>query len=406
MVPEVMNSLVKVAYCQAMGGHCNDAVCYLGRTYQRCMEDCCKHDNLGYCSVCKVIMAQYWMHSQGCEDEKCVVPFCIAFKERREEQGDEDFEFVYAYEVVRPSVEILQKLFELTEVQKMQANGRALWDPHYQLTDLMKGAKELTPINYVAPKLGHFGPISCHLKKQGRRSKWVIVSKISFSKDLAATLKSLHRKDPDSQRPALHNIISTCLWYRQVSGDKILVCSQYLSGKTLMSHLDDPVTCEECMLDAVEAAGALHKLNFVYLNWKVDHMMITLNPTHLKLCNFSYAVDLSLGGTVPHHVKTGLDPRIAPPEVVEGRLCVKSDTWGLGCLLHQVLFEGLLPYPDLRHACHKDFLQQRKEPRMDVGEIFRKCWKRNIKERLSTEELCSALVQRFEYQPCQVQGMI
>ncbi|XP_071481662.1 uncharacterized protein [Diadema antillarum] len=126
MVPEVMNSLVKVAYCQAMGGRCNDAVCYLGRTYQRCMEDCCKHDNLGYCSVCNVIMAQYWMHSQDCEDEKCVVPFCMAFKERREEKGDEDFEFVYAYEVVRPSVEMLQKLFELTEVQKMQANGRAL----------------------------------------------------------------------------------------------------------------------------------------------------------------------------------------------------------------------------------------------------------------------------------------
>nr|XP_054752771.1 uncharacterized protein LOC129258540 [Lytechinus pictus] len=333
----------------------------------------------------------YRNHSKSCTSDRCVLPFCGFIKDLYSETGllhDLDkcrWEDVLGCLMKKKELDVLERLHELEELHHPTDDGVELWSFDANAESYLRRGQPFSQLTTERRlcKFGHFTPIRCKARRLEPMIS-VVIKKVRWCSNLTSTLRKLHSKSS----PSLKDIISTCLWHKKLKGDKLLICSTYLSGDSLSSVLNSIEDIrEKWWIEACKAAVKLHESNILYLNWKVDHLVVT-HDDRVKLCNLDYAVDISCSSSygelrgslcedwrgidVPERVRKGLDPRIAPPEVLDERgLTMRSDTWGLGCLLYQLYNDGCLPYRDLSHMSDDAIREERLRVNKEHSELVK-----------------------------------
>lgn len=148
------------------------------------------------------------------------------------------------------------------------------------------------------------------------------------------------------------------LWAAVSKSRDLVVCTEFFTDFTVRDLLDQKdclswAETREYLEQILMALQYLHQLNIVYLNWSCSNILVDRHA--VKVSNLTMSVDLSRDPVDVDDVKMSLPADVVPFELITERdkLCQKSDSWGLACLLHEML-TGHRPWFHLRHQRQED----------------------------------------------------
>ncbi|XP_076445152.1 mitogen-activated protein kinase kinase kinase 3-like isoform X2 [Babylonia areolata] len=196
--------------------------------------------------------------------------------------------------------------------------------------------------------LSHTVALAAPLEPDTQSMRWVV--------------KMVSLRDDDNQlcmlkklRGLRHPHMVSHIWAASSDTHQLLaICSEYLPGRSVREKLEESGQLTDSQtrfyfLQVLYAAHRLHQLNIVFLNWRCSNLLLDVGDQMLKVSNFSTAVDLSRDNADMGTIKLTLPADIVPVELCRNEsLSLRSDSWGLACLVHEML-TGTPPWHHLRH---------------------------------------------------------
>lgn len=198
-------------------------------------------------------------------------------------------------------------------------------------------------------------------------------------------------------------------WMLEYMEESVMhICSQFMQGGSLREYLDIMgglpwIDAALYLKQISDAVCFLHRKSIIFLHWQSSSMVFP-NTTRevIKLSDFAFShctnAEPDIGA-----LKLWLPFNLCPPELlINNRICEKSDSWGIACLLAEML-TGVPVWYDLRHedreTAHKkmngiipkiEVLDQdssNKQSSLDPSIILNNCWKLNPEERCSMDQV-------------------
>jgi serine/threonine-protein kinase len=147
----------------------------------------------------------------------------------------------------------------------------------------------------------------------------------------------------------------TQIYHADLAGDTAYLVMEYIDGPTLSQVLAkttrlSPAVAVAVMTDVAAAVAELHDHDIVHRDLKASNVLLD-REGHAFVTDFGLAVKKPTTASTSAPQTAGT-PAYMAPEMFEGRLSPRSDTYALGILLFQLL-TGRLPYQgtfeELRH---------------------------------------------------------
>ncbi|KAL3882616.1 hypothetical protein ACJMK2_028941 [Sinanodonta woodiana] len=284
-------------------------------------------------------------HCGTCTEPKCLVMFCSKFAQ----WCHQSFEF----EVLMNDLNCLIKeplLFvnlRKEETKGLQIDGK--------LPILQEGL--VIPLATVS---GEFGsPLLARVMSPGCPQLLVIkeISQILDCDQNVTVYKQLVN--------LTHPHIVSHYWIKEYIDNSMHIFMEFVQGGSLSQYLNTVgrlswETAVYYSRQLVEAVSFLHQHNIIYLYWDAGNILFTdCSYCQVKLCNLSLScpADQEQNNFDCSGTKLSLPPHLCPPELgITSQVDTKSDTWGAGCLMIEMLTQKPV-WNDRRHENKTDLLE-------------------------------------------------
>ncbi|XP_064617796.1 uncharacterized protein LOC135481941 [Liolophura sinensis] len=330
-------------------------------------------------------------HSQHCDEIKCPVPWCnfLSWKYSSERYTEIDLK-----EVTKKLTEfVLHPTLKFTSMSTNEETFFAL-SSQFSACPVVEGRDWIALL-----RIGKFG--GSVLARETQTQKDWVVKRVQLTHPEADNRLQVYRR---LNNHAADHIV-TYLWMKQ-TGKVLFVCTEYEPGGSLFDHIltTGPFEARQALhffSQVLSAASFLHNLKILFLYWNAKNVVLT-NRYVAKLCNFSTAVHYNDSYDL-EELSNLVPATLLPPELLNGQvdvsLCPKQDSWGLGCLLKE-LVTGLSSRQELIHEDRTETESQIKDSPLPivpalidstVQEILQGCWKVIPEERMSASQLSELL---------------
>ncbi|XP_067675277.1 uncharacterized protein [Haliotis asinina] len=262
-------------------------------------------------------------HGERCDNIKCPMPYCALLIDV------EPWDSIEAISRIRQQLDII---LEMTD--NNTEPGRFLrLSPNCQYTGPAREGEDWMVLS----------PLS-------KSHNVVLITDISPSSRAPSVLKKMPLLDMDHQwnvyeklRSLSHPNLVEHLWIME-QGKDILICTQFMGAGSLRQLLREREkklpwrTTVNYMQQIISGVLALHERNIAYINWTACNILLDDTRQVAKVSNLSVSTSLESHAVDYGGMKHALPAAILPPELLGPipQVCPLSDSWGCGCLLHEL----------------------------------------------------------------------
>lgn len=368
---------------QCNHNRCTDQECVMWRRRVQSLRDEARRgENLSpdNRSALKVLCGHY----QYCDQLNCMVPWCRLIC--RSQKGRNITLQAAVSILTSPMITLLPPYFRATRFLKL--------NPECPLNEMPQEWEHwltLSPLSH-----SHSVVRAIPLMNDNPGKHWTVkLTCLHEGQNQPKVLKSLCSLQNPHVVPHLWAAIDT-------ENDLLVVCTEFHNGISLKEILSTQSRLEysqtlKYLWQILTALEHLHQQKIVYLNWASSNILLDSSCQRVKMTNFTSCVHLPFDSADSGDVKLSLPADIVPPElmVCGGEITENSDSWGVACVVHEML-TGWRPWQHFRHHKQDDVWRQIKRqvhPNMSseiphcMQLLLSGCFKRCPKERLSTEDL-------------------
>ncbi|XP_076467239.1 uncharacterized protein LOC143298304 [Babylonia areolata] len=341
--PSLVEQLELLSQCSYPG--CTDVACMLGKKSLRSLEEALKRGPIHLSGEDLHLLHLLNEHYNTCELPSCPVPWCryvfYRYPTRKEKTPQALMELLGS--------PLLTLLPESSECQ---------FNVFVKMDDSLPGDR--------APKEWEDWLTLCPLSPSFTVARVTPLLPIWPHKHWVVKVACLHEKRNQLEvyrklRHLQHSHIVPHVWMAaSYAAELVVVCTEFLPGVSMRTLLDQQGQLSEAQTchywkHILSATQHLHDLDIVFLNWTCENLLMDKRCDTVKLTNFVASVELSSGTADPGYIKLSLPADVVPAELLVqgGELTPKTDSWGLGCVLHEML-TGTRPWYHLRHCRQED----------------------------------------------------
>ncbi|BFZ25240.1 hypothetical protein BsWGS_28279 [Bradybaena similaris] len=361
---------------------CDNADCEQMRKELAALMDARETSSLNERQIMLLQTALY--HMSECSHPKCPLTWCG-------EKIDEHLTLDNRVTLMKQRIKNYAKYyswFNSSEVEFMKLNEAFVLDRcplegiHWQRMCMLKDSRKTILASPI--RSDHFSEYKYWVIKK------ILTTEDSHHWDLFERLRDLN-----------HKSIAIMLWAARCE-HHLLVCHLF-ENLSLRDCLHE-VSSQQIGLSAVclilqqimSAVSHLNNRRIVYLYWMSKNILVTCQAAEsfcVKLSNFSCSA--LLDNYDGDHLSMILPPSIVPPELrTESTVELASDTWGLGCLLYEIV-TGKQVWYEHRHLRDEDLkvlLGKNPVPKIPnsypcLQSLFHTCWETDCSKRKTVRDL-------------------
>lgn len=186
-------------------------------------------------------------------------------------------------------------------------------------------------------------------KVRGRHPVYIVWNHTAWCPMACKVMRSSRRAEREAE--VLNAVVHPNIVRSMGTREPALLLLEFLQGPTLESlawnKADERFSVSDALRAIIHVGSALqhmHGLGYLHLDIKPANVIVSGGRP--VLCDFGTA--RRLGEERPDSVM-GTDPYIAPEEAELGEVSAKSDVFGLGVMLYELL-TGAYPFPEARRG--------------------------------------------------------
>ncbi|XP_046360754.2 uncharacterized protein LOC124138244 [Haliotis rufescens] len=313
-------------------------------------------------------------HGERCDNIKCPMPYCALLIDV------EPWDPMEAISRIRQQLDII---LEMTDTSTEPGRFLRL-SPNCQYTGPVREGEDWMVLS----------PLS-------KSHNVVLISDIFPTSRAPSVLKKMPLLELDHQwhvyekmRSLSHPNLVEHLWVME-QGRDLLICTQFMGAGSLRQVLRETKkklawkTTVNYMQQIIRGVLALHDRQIAYINWTACNILLDETRQVAKVSNLSVSANLESHAVDYGGMKHALPAAILPPELLGPvpSVCTLSDSWGCGCLLHELTMGHKIWYRyrhETRDAVWKKL--QGKVPPIAKDlvrwpDIFQACWQPGLLKR-------------------------
>ncbi|KAK7108089.1 hypothetical protein V1264_015887 [Littorina saxatilis] len=365
---------------------CSEPTCQQGRRRLHSLKEALKKGPSDHSADDIRFMELLREHYKSCDQPNCNVPWCRFITQQC--QGGEQ-------KTLQELSTLLSNPLHTFLPAKAKFNHFVQLDPSLEL--------------YVMPQEWKDWVLLCPLSDSFSVAR-VIIPRIPLwpRRHWVVKMTSLHEGENQLEmleklRGLRHRHIIEHNWAASDSNQQLLViCTDFLPGLSVTDLLDQfgalPLTQARRYLQQIlDAVSFIHSHDIVYLNWACSNLLLDQSCETVKMSNFTMSVSLPGLNADIGAVKLSLPADVVPTELLtnDGVVTHDSDSWGLACVLHEMLV-GVRPWYHLRHQRQEEIWRQillqippilSKTLPQNTQLLMQACLQRNPSSRLSVEKI-------------------